>query len=361
MSLNKYHHSESIALTTSDTTRVTIVSKKWTSTWNFPTLHNPHQESPHLLRRIIPITPREQILWIGDAEAVKGLETPEEEYRKEQASCNKNHLTQRLCAGWKPQTLLCKATHPVAKAVMAIYERLLTAPSTKHPQAFMEGTLVLHINIGELLYCKTAGQVAWSPSHEISHALARSLHEKNFYERTEAYTSSLNALEEQSWALEAAENAEELDELRFLALSRYHEYEADYIGMVIAAEAGFDPQHAIDSLKATQLGDAIYESDVEEEESHPSEGEKLLETDTDILVLNRISALRPFLEEVREKKPRSVVDKECIEALEAMWQSAYDEIWRGIQKDTDSRQPDSYVSPETKSIKRMARAIKRDI
>jgi predicted Zn-dependent protease len=112
--------------------------------------------------------------------------------------------------------------------------------------------------------------VAWSLSHDISHALARSSHEKNFYERTGAYTSSLNALEEQSWALEAAENAEELDELRFLALSRYHEYEADYIGMVIAAEAGCDPQHAIDSLKATQLGDAIYESDVEEEESHPS-------------------------------------------------------------------------------------------
>ncbi|KAH6723821.1 hypothetical protein DL95DRAFT_477829 [Leptodontidium sp. 2 PMI_412] len=199
----------------------------------------------------------------------------------------------KLCVGLPPQSPPCKYTHPVAKVVMAICEELIKAPSTsgnrprlriwddstEHPGACSDDKLVIHINIGALVDCKTAGQVAWVLGHEIGHALARHAHESHFYECAEAYTETLNSSSKQksvdaccshARALEAAENAKSLGYTDKLSIRRYQEFEADYIGIVIAAEAGFDPDHAIGVLKAHHLRYALYECLREAEDDHPT-------------------------------------------------------------------------------------------
>ncbi|KAL5329338.1 hypothetical protein ACEPPN_002849 [Leptodophora sp. 'Broadleaf-Isolate-01'] len=276
----------------------------------------------------------------------------------------------KLCVGLPPQSPPCKYTHPVAKVVMAICEELIKAPSTsgnrprlriwddstEHPGACSDDKLVIHINIGALVDCKTAGQVAWVLGHEIGHALARHAHESHFYECAEAYTETLNSSSKQksvdaccshARALEAAENAKSLGYTDKLSIRRYQEFEADYIGIVIAAEAGFDPDHAIGVLKAHHLRYALYECLREAEDDHPT-------------IPIRISALQPFLNKARAKRPISLVDRNRVESLEFKWQNAYDEMWRNIQNDTDSRQGSNYIPPNTQMTERMGRIISRD-
>ncbi|KAG4434094.1 hypothetical protein IFR05_010429 [Cadophora sp. M221] len=116
------------------------------------------------------------------------------------------------------------------------------------------------------------------------------------------------------------------------------------MGMVIAAEAGFDPQCVIDWLNGIRL---ISEPRPEADDDHPT-------------TLNRISALRPFLDEVREKIRRSAVDVDLVEALEFRWQNAYNFMWMTIQNDTDNHQEDDYIPPETSITQHMGRVIGRD-
>lgn len=117
----------------------------------------------------------------------------------------------------------------------------------------MPGGKIVFYN-GILPYTKDDNGVAVVMAHEIAHAVARHGNER----MSQQLLTAMGGIALDVALSQKPDQTRELFMLSYgvgsalgvLAYSRQHEYEADKLGMVFMALAGYDPQHAIDFWKS---------------------------------------------------------------------------------------------------------------
>lgn len=108
------------------------------------------------------------------------------------------------------------------------------------------------------MQCSTEGQVASVLGHEIGHLIAQHAHEIDSHE---GYTDC-----DSSWFVEDEQVKSKMKGSIYWEC----EFEADHIGLVLMAKAGYHPQENLDRLKKAEKFELKYFGKDHVAKSHPS-------------------------------------------------------------------------------------------
>lgn len=194
-----------------------------------------------------PITGRQQLILIpASQEIVLGLKSYREILSKSKLSEDKEIVDMVNRVGWKISRVTSR-DYPTAKD----YEwEFSVIEDDKTPNAFALPGGKVAVYTGILKYTQNEAGLATVISHEIGHALARHGAERmSQYLLAQLGQVALNvAIQDQSPETMAAINigygvGTTVGVL--LPFSRVEESEADHIGLILMAKAGYDPQEAV--------------------------------------------------------------------------------------------------------------------
>ena len=205
-----------------------------------------------------PITDRHQIIMMGaDEEMTLGMETSEEILKNTRLSRDK-----------KATAIVKRVGENIAEATNKDYNtsnykwEFNLIDNDKEANAFCLPGGKIFVFTGILKYIENDNELAAVMGHEIGHALAR-----HGAERKSSATLSkvgagvlkvLNELDDKRSRIEKDADNQNTDYMvsRWIMLphSRTQEYEADHIGLVLSAKAGYNPKSALSFWKKFSLG-----------------------------------------------------------------------------------------------------------
>ena len=183
--------------------------------------------------RTVPLTGRSQfILTSLTEEKNMGLTAFKEYQNKFPRSSNAHYnAVMKSCA-----TSIIKATEYTE------YDWEYTVFESKTQNAFClpGGKIAVYTGLMDLM--RNEAELSFVVAHEIAHALARHSGEQMTWESIQSLGAA--AVEAKSGSSAIFQKASDLGVM--LPFSRKHEYEADRMGMLLMAKAGYDPQAAIE-------------------------------------------------------------------------------------------------------------------
>lgn len=186
--------------------------------------------------RTVPVTGRSQfILTSVEQEKALGLSAFKEYKTKFSKSTNAAYnAAMNSCA-----PAIIKATEYTE------YDWEYTVFNSKTQNAFClpGGKIAVYSGLMDLM--NNEAELAFVVAHEVAHALARHGGEQSSWEQLQSLGSAI--VSSQTGSAESATAFQKASELGvMLPFSRKHEYEADRIGMVLMAKAGYKPSAAIE-------------------------------------------------------------------------------------------------------------------
>ncbi len=186
--------------------------------------------------RTVPLTGRSQfILTSLEEEKSMGLTAYKQYKAKFGTSSNTTYNAALRSCG----AAIVKATEYTAYD----WEYTVFQSSTQNAFCLPGGKIAVYSGLMDLM--KNEAELAFVVSHEVAHALARHSGEQASWEKLQSLGSSILASNAESTAAASAyQKATELGVM--LPFSRKHEYEADKIGMILMAKAGYKPSAAIE-------------------------------------------------------------------------------------------------------------------
>lgn len=202
--------------------------------------------------RTVPITGRKQNLIVSDQEI---MSLSNEEYNSYMKTAKKSTNTTNTAMVKRVGTKLATAVESYLKSNgMAdevkeySWEFNLVQDNSANAFCLPGGKIVVYE--GLLPYTQNEGSLAVVLGHEIAHAVAKHSAEqisKQYKQQygTQILSGVLNAATGSNVGSYAAVLAQQGLKLRNLKYSRDHELEADHMGLIFAAMAGYDPQVAI--------------------------------------------------------------------------------------------------------------------
>lgn len=202
--------------------------------------------------RTVPITGRKQSLMVSNEEI---MSLSNKEYTQYMASAKKStnatNTAMVLRVGKRLATSVESylKTHGMAAEVSEYaWEFNLVQDNSANAFCLPGGKIVVYE--GLLPYTKNEAALAIVLGHEIAHAVAKHSAEQMSKQMQQQYGTQvlsgvLNAATKSNVGSYAAVFAQQGLKLRNLKYSRDHETEADHMGLIFAAMAGYDPQEAI--------------------------------------------------------------------------------------------------------------------
>ena len=183
--------------------------------------------------RTVPLTGRSQFILTSLIEEKNmGLTAFKEYQNKYPRSTNANYnAVMKSCA-----TSIIKATEYTE------YDWEYTVFESKTQNAFCLPGGKIAVYTGLLDLMRNEAELSFVVAHEVAHALARHSGEQMSWESIQSIGAK--AVEARGGNGAVFEKASDLGVM--LPFSRKHEYEADRMGMLLMAKAGYDPQAAID-------------------------------------------------------------------------------------------------------------------
>ncbi|MBL8819279.1 MAG: M48 family metallopeptidase [Planctomyces sp.] len=187
-----------------------------------------------------PITQRKQVLLVSEQEEnALGLNAYQEVLKSEPVSKNERYAE-----------LVRRVGQRIAKvANRPDFEWEFTVIESETQNAFCLPGGKVAIYTGILPVCESEAGLAVVMSHEIAHAIARHGGERmtnrtiqNLGQKATAYVMKNQEEQNQKIVLAAYGGASEYGAI--LPFSRKHEMEADHIGVMLMAKAGYDPSEA---------------------------------------------------------------------------------------------------------------------
>ncbi len=190
--------------------------------------------------RSTPVTGRRQLLLVPEKEEIsQGLSAYQDVVSKEPPSTNRRYVELVNRVG--------RRIADVADRPDFAWEFRVIASPTQNAFCLPGGKVAVYEGI--IPVCENEAGLAVVMSHEIAHALARHGGErltqqrlKSFGQRGVNYVTQARPELEQKLILAAYGGASEY--LYILPYSREHESEADHIGVLLMAKAGYDPTEA---------------------------------------------------------------------------------------------------------------------
>lgn len=186
--------------------------------------------------RTVPLTGRSQfILTSLSEEKAQGLTAFNQYKQKYPRSTNAQYNAAMNSCG----AAVVKATE------YPEYDWEYTVFQSKTQNAFClpGGKIAVYSGLMDLM--NNEAELAFVVSHEVAHALARHSSEQSAWDTLQTLGSAVAASRAESATAGAAfEKATELGVM--LPFSRKHEYEADQMGMLLMAKAGYNPRAAIE-------------------------------------------------------------------------------------------------------------------
>lgn len=220
-----------------------------------------------------PVTGRRQFMVIPESqESQMGATSFEQILKEEKASTNQQYIDMVNRVGAK---IAAAANRPEYKWEF----RVIDSP-TVNAFALPGGKVAIYEGI--IPVCGDDNGLATVISHEVAHVLARHGGERM---SQQAAVSGVGWLVGQ-WTSESTEENRKLIESAYGAASKYgvllpysrkHEYEADYIGMVLMARAGYDPAAAARFWERMTAANAGAKKPMEFFSTHPSDANRIAE------------------------------------------------------------------------------------
>lgn len=190
--------------------------------------------------RSAPVTGRSQLMFLPEAqEAALGVAAFQDVVSKEPASTNQYLIDIVNRVGQRISTVAARPDYQ--------WEFRVIASPEKNAFCLPGGKVAIYEGI--MPYCETEAGLAVVMSHEIAHALARHGGERisqgyavEAVKQTVAYVTKTYEQQQQEMILKGYGVASQYGVI--LPYSRKHESEADYIGLMLMAQAGYDPEEA---------------------------------------------------------------------------------------------------------------------
>ncbi len=184
--------------------------------------------------RSVPYTGRYQFLVLTeDKEKDIGAESWEKLKRQYRKSNNKEY-----------NSALARVGRNLAKAVDKDYDWEFIVFDNKEPNAFCLPGGKVGVFSGLFKYTKNDAELATVVGHEIGHAVARHSGEQISHDLLKSATATAAGIVLESQVASALTEAT-LNVGVSLPYSRKHEYEADILGLIFMAKAGYNPQSAL--------------------------------------------------------------------------------------------------------------------
>ncbi len=191
--------------------------------------------------RTVPLTGRSQfILSSLTKEKSMGLTAFKEYQEKFPRSTNSRYNeVMKSCA-----TSIIKATEYTEYD----WEYTVFQSSTQNAFCLPGGKIAVYTGLMDLM--RNEAELSFVVAHEVAHALARHSGEQMTWESLQKLGAK--AAESRGVNSEIFQKASELGVM--LPFSRKHEYEADRMGMLLMAKAGYDPKEAIEFWRRFTAG-----------------------------------------------------------------------------------------------------------
>lgn len=231
-------------------------------------------------QRVVPITGRKQSLLVSDAE-ILSLST--QEYTNYMSSAKKSANAANTAMVQRVGQKLAAAVETFLKAngmqeELSQYAWEFNLVQDKSANAFcMPGGKIV-VYEGLLPYTQNETALAIVLGHEIAHAVAKHSAEQltkqqNQQVGTNILGNVLNQAVGSGVGDLASAVAGKYFSFRNLKYSRDNETEADYMGLIFAAMAGYDPQQAIPFWKRMSQGNSSNQNDIFSD--HPSDAKRI--------------------------------------------------------------------------------------
>ena len=231
--------------------------------------------------RTVPITGRKQTIMVSD-EQVLSLSSQEYANYMKTAKLSTNRTNtamvkrvgQRLASAVEAYL---KANGLASDVKQYSWEFNLVQDKSANAFCMPGGKIVVYE--GLLPYTRNEASLAIVLGHEIAHAVARHSAEQMSKELRNSYGVQilgkvLNASGVDTGVSQLAQIvAQKGLQFRSLKYSRDHETEADRMGLIFAAMAGYDPQQAIPFWKRMSQGSSSNQSDIFSD--HPSDAKRI--------------------------------------------------------------------------------------
>ena len=230
----------------------------------------------------VPVTGRRQVLLVGDQEVITASLTQYGEFMKSaKVSTNKSKTDQVMRVGKK----IAAATEAYLKAngleseiQNFAWEFNLVQSADVNAFCMPGGKIVVYEGI--LAYTATDEELAAIIGHEVAHAVAKHSNERMSQQLMAEYGSAIlgQAVGGKSQAVQALAGTVYGLGAQYgimLPYSRKHEYEADHMGLIFMAMAGYNPQAALNFW--TKMAQGKTSQPLEIMSTHPSDGNRISE------------------------------------------------------------------------------------
>lgn len=228
----------------------------------------------------VPLTGRKQVLLVSDSEVLSSSLTQYNEYIKTaKKSTNKSQTAMVTRVGKKiaaaTETYL-KNNGMADEVKNFAWEFNLVQDKQVNAFCMPGGKIVVYE--GLLPYTQNDAQLAIVLGHEIAHAVAKHSAEQLSKQQNQQIGTSilgtvLNSTVGNGVGDVASQVAGTYFSFRNLKYSRDNESEADHIGLIFAAMAGYDPREAIPFWKRMQQGGNSNQNDLFSD--HPSDAKRI--------------------------------------------------------------------------------------
>ena len=229
--------------------------------------------------RTVPITGRKQNLMVSNEEI---MSLSNKEYTQYMASAKKSTNTANTAMVKRVGQRLATAVEDYLKAnglssEVKEYSWEFNLVQDKSANAFCLPGGKIVVYEGLLPYTQNEAALAVVLGHEIAHAVAKHSAEQLSKQIKQQYGTQilsgvLNAATGSNVGSYAAVLAQQGLKLRNLKYSRDHESEADHMGLIFAAMAGYDPQVAIPFWKRMSNGNSNQSDFLSD---HPSDAKRI--------------------------------------------------------------------------------------
>lgn len=230
--------------------------------------------------RTVPITGRKQNLLVSNQEI---MSLSNKEYTQYMQSAKKSTNTTNTAMVVKVGKKLASAVENYLKnnglaSELTEYSWEFNLVQDKSANAFCLPGGKIVVYEGLLPYTKNENALAIVLGHEIAHAVCKHSAEQMTKQIKQQYGTQilsgvLNAATSSNVGSYAALFAQQGLKLRNLKYSRDHETEADHIGLIFAAMAGYNPQEAIPFWQRMSSGINTNQSDFLSD--HPSDAKRI--------------------------------------------------------------------------------------